>query len=220
MAKEGSTVSGLMDSFATAISLALQHGVPLKVLAEKFAHTRFEPSGWTGNEQIGYAKSIMDYLFRWMQIRFLNGHQLDLFHTLAPNQNLPSIPVSGTVGGARGTVNMDNRVVPNLAAAQQQQHAQTTAPQEKGSAAPATPSLLEGSGFEDLENPVDPFNNAPRQRPRAAHRPLRPAGRHSPPTWPPAPASTPQARSRQKTAESTGSPVPPALGLSTTPPTP
>ncbi len=54
MAKEGSTVSGLMDSFATAISLALQHGVPLKVLCEKFAHSRFEPSGWTGNEHIGY----------------------------------------------------------------------------------------------------------------------------------------------------------------------
>src|SRR3984957_12314704 len=66
MAKEGSTVSGLMDSFATAVSLALQHGVPLKVLVEKFAHTRFEPSGWTGNEQIGYAKSIMDYIFRWL----------------------------------------------------------------------------------------------------------------------------------------------------------
>jgi ribonucleoside-diphosphate reductase alpha chain len=79
MAKEGSTISGLMDSFATAISMALQHGVPLKVLVEKFAHTRFEPSGWTGSEEIGYAKSIMDYLFRWMQIRFLSGQQLDLF---------------------------------------------------------------------------------------------------------------------------------------------
>jgi ribonucleoside-diphosphate reductase alpha chain len=79
MAKEGSTISGLMDSFATAVSLCLQHGVPLKVLCEKFAHTRFEPSGWTGNEQIGYAKSIMDYLFRWMQLRFLSGTQLDLF---------------------------------------------------------------------------------------------------------------------------------------------
>jgi ribonucleoside-diphosphate reductase alpha chain len=66
MAKEGSTVSGLMDAFATSISLALQHGVPLKVLCEKFAHTRFEPSGWTGNEQIGYAKSLMDYIFRWL----------------------------------------------------------------------------------------------------------------------------------------------------------
>jgi ribonucleoside-diphosphate reductase alpha chain len=89
MAKEGSTISGLMDSFATAISMCLQHGVPLKLICEKFAHTRFEPSGWTGNEEIGYAKSIMDYLFRWMQIRFLSGHQLDLFagmrHATNPN---------------------------------------------------------------------------------------------------------------------------------------
>jgi ribonucleoside-diphosphate reductase alpha chain len=94
MAKEGSTVSGLMDSFATAVSLALQHGVPLRVLCEKFAHTRFEPSGWTGNEQIGYAKSIMDYIFRWIQIRFLSGHQLDLFAGLGPQA---SIPVEGAV---------------------------------------------------------------------------------------------------------------------------
>jgi len=84
MAKEGSTVSGLMDSFATAISLSLQHGVPLRVLCEKFAHTRFEPSGWTGNSEIGYAKSIMDYIFRWIQIRFLSGHQLDLFANMSP----------------------------------------------------------------------------------------------------------------------------------------
>jgi ribonucleoside-diphosphate reductase alpha chain len=83
MAKEGSTVSGLMDAFATAISLSLQHGVPLKVLCEKFAHLRFEPSGWTGNEQIGYAKSIMDYIFRWLQLRFLSGMQLPLFAELA-----------------------------------------------------------------------------------------------------------------------------------------
>ena len=75
MAKEGSTVSGLMDSFALAVSLALQHGVPLKVFCEKFAHTRFEPSGWSGNPDIGYAKSIMDYIFRWLQMRFLTGQQ-------------------------------------------------------------------------------------------------------------------------------------------------
>jgi ribonucleoside-diphosphate reductase alpha chain len=91
MAKEGSTVSGLMDAFATSISLALQHGVPLKVLCEKFAHTRFEPSGWTGNEQIGYAKSLMDYIFRWLQLRFLSGTQLPLFAGWAPQaQQLPA----------------------------------------------------------------------------------------------------------------------------------
>ncbi len=92
MAKEGSTVSGLMDAFATSISLALQHGVPLKVLCEKFAHTRFEPSGWTGNEQIGYAKSLMDYIFRWINLRFLSGEQLTLFAGLAPKA--PQLPAS------------------------------------------------------------------------------------------------------------------------------
>jgi ribonucleoside-diphosphate reductase alpha chain len=71
MAKEGSTISGLMDSFATAISIALQHGVPLRLLVDKFSHTRFEPSGWSGSPEIGYAKSIMDYLFRWLGLKFL-----------------------------------------------------------------------------------------------------------------------------------------------------
>jgi ribonucleoside-diphosphate reductase alpha chain len=71
MAKEGSTVSGLMDSFATAISLALQYGVPLKVLVDKFSHTRFEPSGFTKNPQVPIAKSIMDYIFRWLALKFL-----------------------------------------------------------------------------------------------------------------------------------------------------
>ena len=82
MAKEGSTVSGLMDSFALAVSIALQHGVPLKLFCEKFAHTRFEPSGWSGNPEIGYAKSIMDYIFRWLQMRFLTGQQQMLFENL------------------------------------------------------------------------------------------------------------------------------------------
>jgi ribonucleoside-diphosphate reductase alpha chain len=71
MAKEGSTISGLMDAFATAISFNLQYGVPLKFLVDKFAHVRFEPSGWTGNQQIPYAKSIIDYIFRWMGAKFL-----------------------------------------------------------------------------------------------------------------------------------------------------
>jgi len=84
MAKEGSTVSGLMDSFACAVSIGLQHGVPLKLLCEKFAHTRFEPSGWSSNPDIGYAKSIMDYIFRWLQLRFLTGQQQALFEGLRP----------------------------------------------------------------------------------------------------------------------------------------
>src|SRR3982075_3547328 len=82
MAKEGSTVSGLMDSFALAVCIALQHGVPLKLFCQKFAHTRFEPSGWSGNPDIGYAKSIMDYIFRWLQMRFLTRQQQILFENL------------------------------------------------------------------------------------------------------------------------------------------
>jgi len=94
MAKEGSTVSGLMDSFATAVSLALQHGVPLKVLCEKFAHTRFEPSGWSKTQEIGFAKSIMDYIFRWLHLRFLTGQQQSLFEGLRPT--VPSmLPENG-----------------------------------------------------------------------------------------------------------------------------
>ena len=72
MAKEGSTISGLMDSFATAVSMTLQYGVPLQVLVDKFQHVRFEPSGWTGNTDIPYAKSIMDYIFRWLGTKFIS----------------------------------------------------------------------------------------------------------------------------------------------------
>ncbi|MGH7768565.1 MAG: vitamin B12-dependent ribonucleotide reductase, partial [Candidatus Binatia bacterium] len=73
MSKEGSTISGLMDSFATAISMALQYGVPLKALVDKFSHMRFEPSGFTKNPNIPIAKSIMDYIFRWLATKFLDG---------------------------------------------------------------------------------------------------------------------------------------------------
>jgi ribonucleoside-diphosphate reductase alpha chain len=79
MAKEGSTIAGLMECFGTVVSVSLQHGVPLKVLCDKLSHTRFEPSGWTGNEELGYAKSIMDYLFRWMELRYPSDKQLPLF---------------------------------------------------------------------------------------------------------------------------------------------
>src|SRR5215831_5386522 len=90
MAKEGSTVSGLMDSFATVVSLALQYGVPLRVLCDKLSHTRFEPSGWSGNTQIGYAKSIMDYLFRWLDLRFLQGESRSLFDLSLVKTGLPN----------------------------------------------------------------------------------------------------------------------------------
>jgi ribonucleoside-diphosphate reductase alpha chain len=103
MAKEGSTISGLMDAFATAVSFNLQYGVPLKFLVDKFSHLRFEPSGWTGNPQVPYAKSIMDYIFRWLGAKFLGpeyavtevGETSTLRPTEAdPQQQLPFAPVS------------------------------------------------------------------------------------------------------------------------------
>src|SRR5688572_31096730 len=81
-----------MDIFATAISIALQHGVPLKLLYEKFAHSRFEPSGWSQHPDIGFAKSIMDYIFRWLQLRFLTGQQELLFKDLGKNMGWGPTP--------------------------------------------------------------------------------------------------------------------------------
>ena len=73
MSKEGSTIRGLMDTIATSISLALQYGVPLSVLVDRFSHMRFEPSGFTGNKDIPIAKSIVDYIFRWLGAKYLAG---------------------------------------------------------------------------------------------------------------------------------------------------
>ena len=100
MAKEGSTVSGLMDSFALAVSIALQHGVPARLLCEKFAHIRFEPSGWSNNPDIGFAKSVVDYIFRWLELRFLTGQQQLLFDNLRPK----SWPAAEGVGDLNGSM--------------------------------------------------------------------------------------------------------------------
>ena len=101
MAKEGSTISGFADAFAQAISYALQYGVPLQVLVDKFSHVRFEPSGMTRNPDIRFAKSIVDYIFRWLASKFLspeaqfhagvNGREESLQQlTLTPGVNDPS----------------------------------------------------------------------------------------------------------------------------------
>src|SRR5947207_1013788 len=103
MAKEGSTISGFADAFAQAISYALQYGVPLQALVAKFSHVRFEPSGMTRNPEIRFAKSIVDYIFRWMASKFLsndaqfhagvNGRELE-DHAHAEAEQLPLPPVA------------------------------------------------------------------------------------------------------------------------------
>jgi len=95
MAKEGSTISGLMDAFATSISMALQYGVPLEALVEKFSHVRFEPSGFTKNPEIPYAKSITDYIFRWLASKFLSAERQEAVGVQASETSLK--PHSGPV---------------------------------------------------------------------------------------------------------------------------
>jgi len=94
MSKEGSTISGLMDGFATAISLALQYGVPLSTLVDKFIHTRFEPSGFTNNKEIPMAKSVMDYIFRWMALKFMGREERHNVGLLVdqPKEDTPAAP--------------------------------------------------------------------------------------------------------------------------------
>jgi ribonucleoside-diphosphate reductase alpha chain len=99
MAKEGSTISGLMDAFATSISMALQYGVPLEALVEKFSHVRFEPSGFTKNSEIPYAKSITDYIFRWLASKFLSAERQEAVGVQPSDTSLR--PITGAVASAR-----------------------------------------------------------------------------------------------------------------------
>lgn len=107
MAKEGSTLSGMVDAFATSISLALQYGVPLHDLVNKFSHMRFEPSGRTENAEIPVAQSIVDYLFRWLASQFLSEEEKERFGVLSPavkaklmSQEYGALPPA--IGGGSG----------------------------------------------------------------------------------------------------------------------
>lgn len=101
MAKEGSTISGLMDSFATAVSLALQHGVPLRLLVDKFSRMRFEPSGFTGNPEIPRATSVMDYLFRWLAAKFIRPEAEEgAEEAKAPSETAPAPTPTPVVSAA------------------------------------------------------------------------------------------------------------------------
>jgi ribonucleoside-diphosphate reductase alpha chain len=108
MAKEGSTIGGLMDGIGTLTSMALQYGVPLPALVRKFAHVRFEPSGFTKNPDIRNAASITDYVFRWMAIQFIPGYR----EASNANGNQPELAIPGLVEELKKKI---NRPVPELA---------------------------------------------------------------------------------------------------------
>ncbi|MBN2216567.1 MAG: vitamin B12-dependent ribonucleotide reductase, partial [Pirellulales bacterium] len=94
MAKEGSTIGGMMDCFGTAVSMSMQYGVPLAVYVEKFSHTRFEPMGQTKNPDVRFAKSIIDYIFRWLGVTFLPGYR-EMNNGTAAAREKPSGGASG-----------------------------------------------------------------------------------------------------------------------------
>jgi ribonucleoside-diphosphate reductase alpha chain len=101
MAKEGSTIGGLMDCVGTLTSLALQYGVPLEALMRKFAHQRFEPSGFTKNPEIRNASSIIDYVFRWLALQFIPGHREAVLGT----RTQPDLPIPGLIEEEKKKVN-------------------------------------------------------------------------------------------------------------------
>jgi ribonucleoside-diphosphate reductase alpha chain len=107
MAKEGSTIGGLMDSIGTLTSMALQYGVPLEALVRKFAHQRFEPSGFTKHPDIRNASSITDYVFRWMALQFIPGYR----EANSPTRSQPELAIPGLMDEIKKKV---NRPVPEL----------------------------------------------------------------------------------------------------------
>jgi ribonucleoside-diphosphate reductase alpha chain len=108
MAKEGSTIGGLMDAIGTLTSMALQYGVPLEALARKFAHQRFEPSGFTKNPEIRSAASITDYVFRWMALQFIPGYRA----ALVTNRAQPELAMPGLLEEEKKRVNRPVRELP------------------------------------------------------------------------------------------------------------
>jgi ribonucleoside-diphosphate reductase alpha chain len=106
MAKEGSTLSGIMDAFALSVSIALQYGVPLRALVDKFVNSRFEPSGYTGNPEIRYAKSIVDYLGRWLGGKFISRDYLDadVIEEITPVASAPAAASKAPAAGVAAKV--------------------------------------------------------------------------------------------------------------------
>ena len=155
MAKEGSTISGLMDSFATAISLALQYGVPLKDLVSKFSHLRFEPAGFTGNREIPMAKSLVDYIFRYMASKFMSQTDKDAAGVINRQLTLSEVKVesgeatSGSPAAADATGGQPAAAQPLSASAP------TRSVEVEKTGEPTDQEVAEIAGAVGFEAPVD-----------------------------------------------------------------
>ena len=141
MAKEGSTISGLMDSFATAVSVALQYGVPLKDLVNKFSHIRFEPAGFTGNPEIPMAKSLVDYVFRYLGSKFLSSDEKDAIGIIS-QASLTDVKASG-VAATGTTASAGSAAAPHAAS-----HSADSGPARSAEETGATPAQPEAAAPE------------------------------------------------------------------------
>jgi ribonucleoside-diphosphate reductase alpha chain len=137
MAKEGSTIGGLMDAFGTSVSMSLQYGVPLEDYVRKFSHMRFEPQGYTKNPDIRIAKSLIDYIFRWLGITFLPGYK-EASNGVLPND-------STAPGSAGGSEDGESHSKPAAAGKKPATGGQKKSPEPKSAAKPQT-SATSGHG--------------------------------------------------------------------------
>ncbi|MFO1064541.1 MAG: vitamin B12-dependent ribonucleotide reductase [Pirellulales bacterium] len=159
MAKEGSTVGGLMDSFGTAISLSLQYGVPLEVLVNKFSHTRFEPMGHTTNPDIRIAKSMVDYIFRWMGITFIAGYREATTGQLKGGEaaSTPAVPEKAAPKAAAPTAKIAAAPSPAPAATTTTSSSANGSASGNGAAAPAvktTSAKVDGNGGPSADSEI------------------------------------------------------------------
>jgi ribonucleoside-diphosphate reductase alpha chain len=152
MAKEGSTIGGLMDSIGTLTSMALQYGVPLEALVKKFAHQRFEPSGFTKNPDIRNASSIIDYVFRFMAMEFIPGYR----ESSGGSRNQPELPIPGLIEALKKQV---NRPVPDLPRADETEiHlAPEVSDRDLGNGGSNGPGLARGRTFANLSDAIAHF---------------------------------------------------------------
>jgi ribonucleoside-diphosphate reductase alpha chain len=165
MAKEGSTIGGLMDGIGTLTSMALQYGVPLEALVKKFAHQRFEPSGFTKNPEIRNASSITDYVFRWMAVNFVPGYR----EASTPSRNQPELAIPGLLEELKKRV---NRPVPELPISEEDT-AILVAPVKKNGNGQAAPAPAPAPVFASLSDTLAHFQQDAPMCPNCGHVAVR-----------------------------------------------
>jgi ribonucleoside-diphosphate reductase alpha chain len=166
MAKEGSTIGGLMDSVGALTSMALQYGVPLEALVKKFAYQRFEPSGYTKNPDIRNASSITDYVFRWMGLQFIEGYR----EANSPESNQPELTMPGLLEELKKKI---NRPVPDLPLSEDADVISPRPESDSGNGARNGSGLVHGRAITTLSDAIAHFQQDAPTCPNCGHIAVR-----------------------------------------------